>query len=198
MTGINSETVAKNRKRGRPLAFPIGETVATASVWGDLVGTRRGLTNKMYAKAGAMAVCPCGQRNPRHAWFANERRVRQAVLVELGRIARRYGAQTARDMADRLADKVAVGELSTTREAAAWLRQARLRQSGCRKPARADVLEKVITTTIINWIAEHPDAKPALVGEALSRAYSLVEILEDLKERKSAIVSETQVEDVAP
>ena len=54
----------------------------------------------------------------------------------------------------------------------------------------AVVLEKVITTTIVNWLAKHRDATPALVGEALSGAYLMVEILEDIEKRKSATVSE--------
>ena len=185
-----AETVSEKRRRGRRPAFPLGEDAAITAVWGGLITTKRSLRNKQYCVEGARAICPEGQRTARYAWFANDQRCRQAVLVELGRIAMRYGDATARSMADELAHKAAAGELSTTREAAAWLRQARLRQSGTRKPATADALEKVITTTIITWMAEHPDATPALVAEALSGAHSLPEVLEDLRKPIRETVSQ--------
>lgn len=191
-----SGTVSGNR-RGRPRGFPLGADAEIRELWGGLITSLRGVRNKEYARVGAGAIVgPDGWLNPKHAWFATERRVRQGILTELGRIAMRFGRTTAVAMADKLADKVAAGELASTRDAAAWLRQARLRQSGCRKPATAGALERTITTTIINWMSEHPDATPALVGEALSGAYSLVEVVEDICKRRNGVAGAS--EEVAP
>ena len=104
-----AETVSEKRRRGRRPAFPLGEDAAITAVWGGLITTKRSLRNKQYCVEGARAICPEGQRTARYAWFANDQRCRQAVLVELGRIAMRYGDATARSMADELAHKAAAG-----------------------------------------------------------------------------------------
>lgn len=195
----NKETGSKNR-RGRPRAFPAGVEAEAIAAWGEIVSTKRGLDNKSYAKIGAIAICPNGQPNPRHAWFASEQHIRQAVLAELGRIAKRHGAGVARKLADELADRVVAGEVATTREAAAWLRRVRLYQPGAKraKPATAEALAHVIITAVTNWMSEHPDATPAMLGEALSDAYSLVEVYEDMDKRKNgdARKSETVSENI--
>jgi hypothetical protein len=69
-----------------------------------------------------------GQADPRYAWLATNDKARQGVLTELGRIARQYGEERARMMADLIAEMAAAGAISTTREAEVFLREARLRK----------------------------------------------------------------------
>jgi hypothetical protein len=65
---------------------------------------------------------------------------RQVVLVELGRIAVQFGNATAATMADRLAKLVDEGGLTTTRQAEACLRRARLELSGRASETSAEAL----------------------------------------------------------
>ena len=94
----------------------------------------------------------------------------------------RYGDATAVKMADRLAAEVAAGELVTTREAAAWLRNRRLSVSGKPSKPTAAALESIINRTIVDYLTEHPAMTAALVQEALCGAYGFAEWLAD-KER---------------
>src|SRR5215510_11522436 len=71
--------------------------------------TKRSLRNKQYLVLGLRAICPEADHdnmNPRHLWFGGDHKgrgkFRQAVLVELGRIADQYGDADAVEMADVL------------------------------------------------------------------------------------------------
>jgi len=191
MTGTASvtiaETVSEKKRRGRPPIFERKDDAVFRAIWGPDLGTTRTLRNKQYLACGQRAIKPDGKLlNERYRWFAGDGRknYRQAVLVELGRIDIFYGEATAIAMADKLAEQVASGNLSTTREAAAWLRRARLSQSGRPSKATVDALERLITTTIIAYVAEHPDVTPEMVRQALCGAYELPEVLEDMDKRR--------------
>ena len=97
------------------------------------------------------------------------------MLVELGRIAVRYRDAVACEMPDKVAAAVATGEFKTTREAASWLRCARLSTSDKPTEASALALERLIITTINKYLDEHPDAAAELVKEALDGAYGFAE-----------------------
>jgi hypothetical protein len=164
----NTETVSEKKRRGRPPAFDAGFDAAVRAGWGDLVLTKRSFRNKGYLTRAIRVVRPDGKLNERYRWFAGEgKSFRQAVLVELGRIAVQLGDATAVTMADRLADIADEGELTTTRAAAACLRRARLSLAGKPSEASADALERLIITMIDGYLDQHPDATAALVQEAL-------------------------------
>jgi hypothetical protein len=184
---MNTETVSEKPKRRRP---PLFNSDAMMRALYPEVRTTRSIRNKQYLGLGLRAICTQDKHpSEQHPWiFRNEGRVRQAVLVELGRIAARYGAEIAKQMADRLEAEVAAGELVTTREAAAWLRNRRLSVS--RKPSKgtATALESILNRTIVDYLTEHPDMTGALVQEALCGSYGFAEWLAD-KEKKAAIVA---------
>jgi hypothetical protein len=180
----NKETVSEKKRRGRPPMFNPEFDAAIRGVWSDRITTKRSLRNKQYMARGTRAIRFYDEPNERYRWFAGDgTRPRQAIFVELGRIAIRYGDATAVAMADKLVQHVIEGKLSTTREAAAWLRRARLSATGRSPEASAEALERLITTTIITWVSEHPDATPEMVRQALCGTYSLPEILEDMSKR---------------
>jgi hypothetical protein len=169
----NSESVSQEPRRGRRPVFEPTDDAAVLSVYSDLITTKRSLRNKQYSVLGLRAIRPEGvdKPNPRHNWFAGDgRNYRQAVLVQLGRIAARFGDAVAMTMADKVADGVAAGDFTTTRDAAAWLRWARLSTSEKPTEASADALERLVVTTIKNYLVDHPDATDGLVEEALYRA----------------------------
>jgi hypothetical protein len=169
----NSETVSKKPRRGRPPLFEPEHDAATLPIWSDKITTKRSLRNKQYAVRGLQAISPDGGDKPnlRHNWFAGDgKNYRQAILMELGRIAARYGDAAAMTMADKVVDGVAAGDFTTTREATAWLRRARLTTSEKPAQASADALERLVITTIKNYLADHPDATVRLVEEALCGA----------------------------
>jgi hypothetical protein len=169
----NTETVSEKKRRGRPPAFDAGFDAAVRAGWGELGLTKRSLRNKGYLTGAMRIVRPDGKLNERYRWFAGEEKgFRQAVLVELGRIAVKFGDATTVEMADRLAELVDKGELSTTRAAAACLRRTRLSLLGKPSEANADALECLITTTIVGYLDEHPDVTAATVREALLGALS--------------------------
>jgi hypothetical protein len=166
-----SETVSEKRRRGRPSAFEREDDRKSCLLYPD-VTTKRSIRSKQYVILGLRAIRPDGVEkiNPYHDWFAGlgKGQHRQAVLVELGRIAVQPNNATALDMANKLADRVAAGEFKTTRQAAAWLRWARL--STCNKVpfATALALAKLLITTIMNFMADHPEADADLVNDALA------------------------------
>lgn len=179
---MNTETVSEKPRRGRPPSFVPEADAAIHAVWQGQINTRRTLRNKQYMVLAVRAISPDGKRNARYGWLAGDgKNHRQAILVELGRIAGRYGDATAVAMADELASQVKDGNLSNTREAAAWLRRRRLSAGGKPSTATSSALEDLITTTIINYLGEHPDATAALVQEALCGAYSFAERLADME-----------------
>jgi hypothetical protein len=73
-------------------------------------------------------------------------------------------------IAEKVVDGVAACDFTTTREATAWLRRARLTTSEKPAQASADALERLVITTIKNYLADHPDATVRLVEEALCGA----------------------------
>jgi hypothetical protein len=164
---MNMETVSEKPKRGRPTAFVPKADAVIRALWPE-IGTKRSVRNKEYMSLAVRVLKPDDKCPERYAWFASEgKNHRQAVLVEIGRIASRYGDASAVVMADRLAALIAEGKLSTTREAAACLRRGRLSLSGTPSIASVEALEKLITTAIITYLGEHPDVTGALVQEAL-------------------------------
>ncbi len=176
---MNTETVSEKPRRGRPPSFLPEADAAVLVIWQGDINNRRTLRNKQYMSVGLGAIRPDDKPNERHGWFAGEGKgYRQAVLVELGRIADAFGDAIALTMADKLANMVGAGEVSTTREAAACLRRARLSLTGKPSQASAAALEDLIVTTIINYVSEHPDASSALVQEALCGACTVAEAME--------------------
>src|SRR5262249_452570 len=142
------------------------------------VRTKRSIQNKGYMSRACSIFRPDNKLNERYRWFAGEGKSwRQAVLVELGRIGVSYGDVTAIAMADKLVGQLESGDLSTTREAAAWLRRARLSAVGRPSKATVDALERLITTTILTYVTEHPDTTTAMVQKALWGAYSIAKEL---------------------
>jgi hypothetical protein len=79
------------------------------------------------------------------------------VLVGLGRIAAQHGDATALAMADKVTDGAARGVFKTTREAASWLRHARLSVFAKPPQASAVVLERLVITTVNNYLVDHAD-----------------------------------------
>lgn len=184
---MNTEIVSEKSKRGRP---PLFNSDAMRALYPE-VRTTRSIRNKQYLALGVRAICTADTHpSEQHPWiFRKDTRVRQAVLVELGRIAARYGAETAKKLAERLAAEVAAGQLLTTREAAAWLRNRRLSVSGKPSKGTAAGLESILNRTIVHYLTEHPDMTAALVQEALCGAYGFAEWLAD-KEKKAATARE--------
>jgi hypothetical protein len=164
-----SET-ASTKLRGRPRIFPIGEEVAAKAQFGGMVSTTRGLRNKQYAIAAARVLFRGGQRDPRYAWIATDAKMRQAVLVEIGRIAVRFGPDTARAVADSVVARAAAGRFTTTKQAAAWIRNGRLEELDVVRPASSGALQGIVVTAVRGWLAEHPNASSRLVQEALGAA----------------------------
>jgi hypothetical protein len=93
-----------------------------------------------------------------------------------------FNDATALEMADQLADRVKAGEFKTTRQAAAWLRRARLSASNNKPIAISQALEELITTTIKNSLFDHPDADANLVIDAL----------ENVGDRRSDVTAPTR------
>jgi hypothetical protein len=188
-----SATASKN-PRGRPRIFPIGEDVAAKAQFGGMVTTTQGLRNKQYAIAAATVLFPAGQRDARYAWIATDAKMRQAVLVEIGRIAVRFGAETARAVADGAVTRAAAGQFATTKQAAAWIRNGRLEELSAVRPVGAGALQAVILSAVRGWLGEHPNATPVMVQEALGAAARVLAT----DPRKSATVAKNERQPEAP
>jgi len=167
--GRKSATASIN-PRGRPRVFSMGSEVAARAQFSGMVNTTRGLRNKQYAIEAARALFPGGQREPRYAWIATDAKMRQAVLVEIGRLAVRFGPETARAVADSVVARAAPGQLTTTKQAAAWIRNGRLEELNVVRPVSSGALQGVVLTAVRGWLAEHPNASSLLVQEALGAA----------------------------
>ena len=89
------------------------------------------------------------KEHPRH----EEIRRRRSILVELGRIGREFGGDTAIAMLDRVTDRYP--DKAKTKEMAAYLRGIRMKLAGRLKPPTPEGLAEVIWTSINNYIAEH-------------------------------------------
>jgi hypothetical protein len=172
---MKKETVSDNGRRGRPQAFGPDMDAAIAIAWEGATMTKRTTRNKQYIIMAQRAISLDGQGDgefhEHHGWFVGGgRNYRQTVLAELGRIAVRYGDVTARAIADELADKVLSGEITTTRQAASWLRRCRLSASGKINMARAGGLQQALVAAIDSYLDQHPDATAALVRDAVCGA----------------------------
>jgi hypothetical protein len=175
----NSETVSEKR-RGRPATF--SDLDALAAIW-PAVRTRPGIQNKAYLTQAMAALFPRGVRDvPKYEWFAGDaRQFRQSILVEIGRVATLYGAETARAMADKMSVRFSEADM-TTSEVAAWLRGQRLQAQGRSRRGRAAALAARLWTEVVSYLSEHPDADARLVSDAISVLMENVEHLERAKE----------------
>jgi hypothetical protein len=93
-----------------------------AKVFPPVLGTQ------LIEAASALRNAP-SDPNPRYAWFDGSK-PRFGVLVELGRVAVELGSDSARKLADMLAQDLANGLNPTTREVERWLRHERLKARG--------------------------------------------------------------------
>jgi hypothetical protein len=143
------------------------------------VRTRRGQQNKDYAAIAINALLAGAVVVPaKFQWMVGSgRNYRQAVLVELGRIAASYGSETALHIADQLGAARQNGELGNTREAAAWLRRRRLRAEKRERAPSAEALSKRLWTTVLEYLGEHPEVDDRLVTDAISLLIGNVEHL---------------------
>jgi hypothetical protein len=126
-----SETVSKKR-RGRPRVLELdpAQEARMHGLYDRPDQCRRSYVNFKYEVASLRALRPEGQDDgppdPRYAWFAGARRNwRRGVLTELDRVVYQFGVPIARMFADRLAERVADGDIRTTRAAVAWVREVR-------------------------------------------------------------------------
>ena len=114
---MNTETVSEKPRRCRPPSFLPEADAAVLVIWQGEINNRRTLRNKQYMSVGLGAIRPDDKPNERHSWFAADegKGFRQAVLVELGRIAVAFGDAIALTMADKLANMVGAGVRSRRR-----------------------------------------------------------------------------------
>src|SRR5262245_48228051 len=116
---------ATKKKRGRPRAFGWLDNEPEAKICAAILTTgasRRVALHWLYAaEAWAALRAEAREPDPRYAWFDGPK-PRLGVLTEFGRIAVELGHDNARKLADMLAQDLANGLTTTTREVERWLR----------------------------------------------------------------------------